>query len=483
MKKSKIIIVVTALFFLLFTSTVFASTKTWLIDEDGKEQSGYNVVEIGDSVELGKIRFRQDNETVGLLKEGDRITITLRNALFNSPPKLENPIPSGNNVAGQTGKFFLVPIEDYSNLSVNSITYKLVEKTPDEYGYAYENIDYVINLNDIKPVSVGEVLIEFSSNSPIVLTTGPIVSNTALKVANIVKQNTVTQENYVEKFIEEDLSVDIKKILEENESYVIDNFDIKIEYPENFFYTGQMWNFFSEYNPFNLITTINKYSNLKFTNSDFSVSAGVGVYEINSKIFDRVSKKEFLIGEGSHYDNVIATIRLLSIDDEKIKKLVPIKYIEEKDGSLTKKLFTSGTYNPRNREYSFNIDGPGFYSLELKDVNNVSMVLDDIIARVNGAIIRLDVRPTLINNSTYVPIRFIAENLGAEVEFLQATNQVEIKTGEKTIYLPIDKVTAELATPARIIEGRTMVPVRYVSEQLGATVTYFADTRKIEIIK
>ncbi len=44
-------------------------------------------------------------------------------------------------------------------------------------------------------------------------------------------------------------------------------------------------------------------------------------------------------------------------------------------------------------------------------------------------------------------------------------------------------MTAELATPARIIEGRTMVPVRHVSEQLGATVTYFADTRKIEIIK
>ena len=60
---------------------------------------------------------------------------------------------------------------------------------------------------------------------------------------------------------------------------------------------------------------------------------------------------------------------------------------------------------------------------------------------------------------------------------------LEIITSEKTIFLPIDKVTAELATPARIIDGRTMVPVRYVSEQLGAIVNYFEDTRKIEIIK
>jgi hypothetical protein len=41
-------------------------------------------------------------------------------------------------------------------------------------------------------------------------------------------------------------------------------------------------------------------------------------------------------------------------------------------------------------------------------------------------------------------------------------------------------VTAELATPARIIEGRTMVPVRYVSEQLGATVTYLQIREKLK---
>lgn len=483
MKKNKILILVTALFFLLFASTVYASTKTWLVDEDGFEQKSSNIVETGDSIDIGRVRFRQDNETVGLLKEGDRITVTLRNAVFNSMPKLENPIVSLNNDAGQTGKFFLVPIEKYDGLNVNSITYELVEKTVDEYGYAYENIDYVFYFNDIKPISGEEIKVEFSSNSNIVLPTGPIVTNTPITVAKVVKKNTVSAEKQLFSNEFEELSVEIEKYLENKNYYTINDTDIKIDFPKTFFYEGDNWNFFADTNPYNFKVVINKYESLKYNNPEFSESAGIRIFEINPYVYNRLTKANYLMREGNYFYGTKVTLKFLTLDENIINKLVPLKYVRQEDGSMKKQLFTSGVYNRSTREYSFNINGPGFYSVEQKDINKISMVINDSVSRVNNNVVRLDVSPMLINNSTYVPLRFIAENLGAEVEFLADTNQVQIKTSEKTIYLPIDKVTAELSTPARIIEGRTMVPVRYVSEQLGAVVSYFADTRTIEIIK
>ena len=136
-----------------------------------------------------------------------------------------------------------------------------------------------------------------------------------------------------------------------------------------------------------------------------------------------------------------------------------------------------------NNEYIFYVAGPGIYTIEKRDAVKIIMRIGDYFASVNNLQEQMDAAPTIINNSAYVPIRFIAEKLGAQIEFLSETNQVSIKTPEKTIYLPIGRITAELTNPAIIIDGRTMVPVRYVSEQLGAIVNYFADSRRIEIVK
>lgn len=82
---------------------------------------------------------------------------------------------------------------------------------------------------------------------------------------------------------------------------------------------------------------------------------------------------------------------------------------------------------------------------------------------------------------TQVPIRFVSEALGAEVLWNNEDKIATIELDEKKIVLPVGKTTYELNgvqksmdTSALIQEERTFVPLRFVSEGLGATVTWDA---------
>lgn len=89
------------------------------------------------------------------------------------------------------------------------------------------------------------------------------------------------------------------------------------------------------------------------------------------------------------------------------------------------------------------------------------------------------------------PIRFIGEVLGAAVEYDAVTRQIRITSGDTEILLILDSRTAfingvavQLDQPPVIVPpGRTFVPLRFISEALGATVEYDPDTRQISISK
>ena len=99
-----------------------------------------------------------------------------------------------------------------------------------------------------------------------------------------------------------------------------------------------------------------------------------------------------------------------------------------------------------------------------------------------------DVAPQIVNSRTMVPIRFIAEALGATVGYDDATREITINQGENTVRLQVgsDKMRVNdeeftLDTPAFVEEGRTLVPVRAVSEGLKQNVTYVPDGRFVII--
>lgn len=82
---------------------------------------------------------------------------------------------------------------------------------------------------------------------------------------------------------------------------------------------------------------------------------------------------------------------------------------------------------------------------------------------------------------TYVPLRFVAEALGAQVSWDQASQtavavrkgqQVKMRIGSKYPEVNGSPVARELDAPAFILNGRTLVPLRFVSEAFGADVQW-----------
>lgn len=98
---------------------------------------------------------------------------------------------------------------------------------------------------------------------------------------------------------------------------------------------------------------------------------------------------------------------------------------------------------------------------------------------VDSAQLQPDVPPTAVGGRTLVPLRSIFEAIGATVEWDNATQTatgrrgdsvVEIQLGNSTAY--INGEACALDVPAQAVGGRTMVPVRFVSEALDCTVEW-----------
>ena len=99
------------------------------------------------------------------------------------------------------------------------------------------------------------------------------------------------------------------------------------------------------------------------------------------------------------------------------------------------------------------------------------------------------VPPIIENGRTLVPLRAIFEPLGATVQWDDPTQTIKATKGNVVITLKLGRATAyvdnqpvELSVPAKAIDGRTMVPLRFVGEALGAQVNWNGDTETITIL-
>ena len=101
-----------------------------------------------------------------------------------------------------------------------------------------------------------------------------------------------------------------------------------------------------------------------------------------------------------------------------------------------------------------------------------------------------DVAPVIRNDRTMLPARFVAENLGATVTWDEEKRLVTITGNGVTILLTIGEETAmingkevKLDSPAFIENDRTYTPIRFIAEELGATVEWIAAEQKVVITK
>jgi hypothetical protein len=126
----------------------------------------------------------------------------------------------------------------------------------------------------------------------------------------------------------------------------------------------------------------------------------------------------------------------------------------------------------------------------LKTGITVIITIGQGTATTNGVAGALDAPPFITNGRTMVPLRFISESLGAQVEWNALSRTVTVQGGGNTIVLTVGVSTAmvngqarSLEAPPQIVGGRTFVPLRFINESLGARVDYNSATRSITITR
>lgn len=112
----------------------------------------------------------------------------------------------------------------------------------------------------------------------------------------------------------------------------------------------------------------------------------------------------------------------------------------------------------------------------------------DIRVLVNNAPVITDVAPIMEAGRTLVPARAVLEALGATVAW-RSDGTINITKNSRQILLRLnDRVALVngrqviLDVPARLVNGRTLVPLRFISEAAGATATWHQGTMTAEIV-
>lgn len=111
-----------------------------------------------------------------------------------------------------------------------------------------------------------------------------------------------------------------------------------------------------------------------------------------------------------------------------------------------------------------------------------------IMINIDGRELVTDVAPIIESGRTLLPLRAIFEALGAQVEWSPADETIKATRNSLTIVLKIGSntafkngVAASIDVPPRIVNNRTLVPLRFVSEALGASVQWDGAKRQVSI--
>ncbi|GIP61119.1 stalk domain-containing protein [Paenibacillus woosongensis] len=128
-------------------------------------------------------------------------------------------------------------------------------------------------------------------------------------------------------------------------------------------------------------------------------------------------------------------------------------------------------------------------------VSTVAAAKVTVTVQVDGKNVNFpDEKPYFENDRVLIPIRFVSEALGAKVDYTKETvgsrvnRVVDVKISNRTIRMPVNSdnvlvndVIVTLDVPARLQGSRVFVPLRFVSEALGAKVNWDQSKRLVSI--
>lgn len=123
-----------------------------------------------------------------------------------------------------------------------------------------------------------------------------------------------------------------------------------------------------------------------------------------------------------------------------------------------------------------------------KDAGGVVAAAGDIRVLLFGEPLTLDQPPLLLGGRTMVPLRAIFEALDASVEWDGTAGRVTAQKGATSVQLTIGSATAyidgkplTLDQPGTVVNGRTLVPLRFVGEAFGMDVGWDEEQRTVSI--
>ena len=118
--------------------------------------------------------------------------------------------------------------------------------------------------------------------------------------------------------------------------------------------------------------------------------------------------------------------------------------------------------------------------------NAIEVGSSEISVILDGTPLQFDVAPIIVSGRTLVPIRKIFETMDYDIEWDEQNQQIvatkcdlsiQIVIGNPVAVLSNRDFAVELDVPAQVIDGRTMIPLRFVSECLGYDVLWHEETQ------
>ncbi|MFD7521854.1 copper amine oxidase N-terminal domain-containing protein [Paenibacillus chitinolyticus] len=122
------------------------------------------------------------------------------------------------------------------------------------------------------------------------------------------------------------------------------------------------------------------------------------------------------------------------------------------------------------------------------DFESITKRPDEIQVTIDGQKQQFEQPPVIVEGNTLVPLRAIFEKFGANIIWNEKEQSVTAQKGGTTIYLKIGTKSATvngaskvLEVPAQLVNEHTMVPVRFISEALGADVKWEPSSQTVVI--
>lgn len=200
----------------------------------------------------------------------------------------------------------------------------------------------------------------------------------------------------------------------------------------------------------------------------------------------KADDKVTLVTEGtsvSGKDFVNPAVLKIPADTKDVKnvKNLTLAKLNAETGKLE---IVGGSYDAKaNAVVGYVVEEGSYFVVEKESLTTISMQIGNNGVVLNNENKILDAAPLISQNRTMVPLRFIAEAFGANVSWAQDTKTVTIVIDGKGLTMRINQELEGFGAAPIISNGRTMVPIRYISEELGANVIWVPSARTVAIAR